>query len=377
MFNSVFLFEKYINNVEKLLFKRDNKFKEVYTKMKMFDLKGAVLSVSTPTVNSIINSIEMYRGKSTYIKKIKKLDMLQAIARRSEVIASCSVGNVFISDSQEKDLFEKGKTPETFQEHMIKGYLNAAKLIDEVHKYQQLDRSFISTLHYYMYKDYHPEVGGKFKDTPNYIQEILPDGTYRTIFVPAAPQDVVQLLDNLIYQFNLCAADEECNKLVLIACFLLDFLCIHPYNHGNGRLSRLLLDFLLRKYGYDIDENFSLANLISHKLNDYIDAFEVSSEKWSENENDYTQYVLYLLKIILEAYRKVDYIMEINDMDCNTDEKVLKIVSDSATPISKNVVQNVLYATSSVTIEKALSKLVRDGKVQLITKGRYSKYFRM
>lgn len=345
--------------------------------MKMFDLKQAVLSVNTPTINSIINSIEMYRGKTMSVNKMKKFDRLQSIARRSGVIASCALGNVFISESQERDLFEKGKNPVTFQEYMVKGYDNALNLINEVYKYQTLDRSFISNLHFYMYKDYHPEVGGKFKDSPNYIQKILADGTYETIFVPAAPQDVIPLLDNLIYQFNICAADEECNKLVLICAFLLDFMCIHPYSHGNGRLSRLLLNFLLKKYGYDIDDNFALSHLIKNKIGDYIKVFTNSSVGWADNTNDYSQYVTFLLKIILEAYRKVDYIMEVNSLDKTTEGKVLKIVQDSETPINKLVVENVLYAASTATIEKALAKLVRENRIQLITKGRYSKYFRV
>lgn len=345
--------------------------------MKMFDLKRVVLALSTPEVNSLLGYIELYRGKTLLVKKLKKLDELENIALRSGVMASCTLGNVFISEAQEKDLFERGKTPTTFQEHMVFGYREAVKLIDKVYKYQPFDLSFISTLHYYMYKDFNPEFGGKFKDTQNYIQESLPDGSYNTIFVPVAPEQVVTLLDNLIYQFNMCALDEQCNKLVLITSFMLDFICIHPYNHGNGRLSRLLFHFLLKKYGYDIDDYFSLAYLLNQKIGGYIDSFAASTDKWSDSENDYTQYVTFLLKIILEGYRKLDYIIEINNLDANSEEKVRRIVVDSATPISKVVIRNVLYATSAATIEKTLAKLVKENQIQLITKGRYSKYFRV
>ena len=113
------------------------------------------------------------------------------------------------------------------------------------------------------------------------------------------------------------------------------------------------------------------------RFSDYIDAFEASSQGWHDNENDYTQFVTYMLKCILEAYRKLDYIMEVNDMDELTIEKVYKVIFDSAKPISKRVIENVLYATSSATIEKALAELVKDNRIQLISKGRYSKYFRL
>lgn len=346
--------------------------------MKMFNLRETCLSLNNGNVVSLISSIEMNRGKSQVaLGQLKKVDELKRVARRSGVISSQTLGNVFLSDEEEKDLFEKRKAPETFQQHMVKGYAEALDLIDQVYKFQPFDRSFVCTLHYYMYKDYNPEFGGKFKDTQNYIQELLPDGSYRTVFVPSAPEDVAILLDNLIYQFNQCAADETINKLTLIAAFLLDFMCIHPFNHGNGRTSRLILNFLLKKYGYDIDDYFSLAYLLKVRISDYIDAFEASSQGWEDNENNYTPYVTFILKTILEGYLKLDYIININLSEGTNEEKVLRIVNESATPISKQVIQSVLYASSSTTIEKGLANLLKDGRIQIITRGRYAKYFRV
>jgi Fic family protein len=220
-------------------------------------------------------------------------------------------------------------------------------------------------------------MGGQYKDALNYIQERMTDGSMRTIFVTADPSAVPQLLDNLVYQYNLAAQNEETNKLVLILAFMLDFICIHPFNRANGRISRLIMNFLMKKNGYDIGNYFSIPYIMRQRFSDYIDAFEASSQGWHDNENDYTQFVTYMLKCILEAYRKLDYIMEVNDMDELTIEKVYKVIFDSAKPISKRVIENVLYATSSATIEKALAELVKDNRIQLISKGRYSKYFRL
>jgi len=344
--------------------------------MKMFDLKGQVTTLSTPIVVSLLSSIERYRGKTLALRQLKKLDDLKAVARRSGVMSSQTLGNVFLTDEEEKDLFDLRKPASTFQQFMVVGYNNALDLIDQVYKFQPFDRSFISTLHYYIYKDYNPEFGGKFKDTQNYIQELMPDGSYRTVFVPAAPEQVIPLLDNLIYQFNECAADETVNKLLLIAAFELDFLCIHPYNHGNGRVSRLILNFLLKKFGYTIDDYFAISYCIKQKIGEYIDNFEASSKGWEDNSNDYSPYVVFLLKAILEAYMKLDYILEVNFAEGTAEEKTLKIILESATPISKTVIQSVLYSASSATIEKALSNLLKEGRIQIITRGRYAKYFR-
>lgn len=345
--------------------------------MKMFDLKGTVLGLNKPSIVSLLNSIERYKGKTLNVNKVKKVEILKSIARRSAVVASNAIGSVYITEERERAIFSKGSQPQTLQEHMVVGYSNALDLINEVYKYQTLDRSFVSTLHYYIYKDYNPDFGGRYKDSINYIQESLPDGSFRTIFVSAAPEEVLPLLDNLIYQFNLCAADEECNKLILIAAFMLDFMCIHPYNHGNGRLSRLLLHFLLKKYDYDINDYFAIEYLMRQHLGEYIDAFENSSQGWHDSANDYEPYVTFILKRILEAYIKLDYILVVNDIDATCEEKVYKVIVDSVTPISKTMVLRVLYATSKATIEKALAKLLKDGRIQLITKGRYSTYFRV
>ena len=345
--------------------------------MKMFDLKGTVLALNKPNIVSLLNSIELYRGKTLRVKKAKKLEMLKDMARRSAVVMSNQIGNVYITEERESALFVRHSHPQSLQEYMLYGYNNALNLIDEVYKFQPLDRSFISTLHYYIYKDYNPEFGGRYKDSINYIQESLPDGSFNTIFVSSAPEEVAPLLENLIYLFNLCAADEECNKLLLIATFMFDFMCIHPYNHGNGRTSRLLLSFLLKKYGYDVDDYFAIAYLMKQHLGEYIDAFKISSEGWHDNENDYEAFVTFILKRILEAYHKLDYILDINEEKGTAEEKVLQVVVDSATPVGKKVVLRVLYSYSKVTVEKALAKLVEEGRIQLITKGRYSKYFRM
>lgn len=346
--------------------------------MRMFDLQGSVENLlRNPNIISLLNSIELYKGKTTSVNKLKKVEKLSDLAFISGTEASCGMSSIFIGDDRIKALLVKGQMPETYHEYVFNGYFKALKLIDESYKYQPFDRSFISTLHYYLYKDYNPEIGGQYKDSLNYVQERMSDGSMRTIYVAVEPMQVVPLLDNLVYQFNSAVQNEETNKLVLILTFLFDFLCIHPFNRANGRVSRLMLNFLMRKYGYDIGKYFSIPYIMRQRFSDYIDAFEASSKGWQENENDYTQYVTYMLKCILEAYRKLDYIMEVNQNNGKAIDKVYKIIYDSATPINKRVIENVLYATSSVTIEKALASLIKENRIQLIAKGRYSKYFRL
>ena len=133
----------------------------------------------------------------------------------------------------------------------------------------------------------------------------------------------------------------------------------------------------MKKYGYDIDDYFAIAYLMKQHLGEYIDAFEASSTDWGDSTNNYEAFVTFILKRIVEAYRKLEYIIEINELDATCEEKVLKVVNDSATPLSKTMILRILYAISKATIEKALAKLLREGRIQIVTKGRYSKYFRV
>ena len=344
--------------------------------MRMFDLKGVVLSLSTPSINSMLNSIEMYKGKTSGVDKLEKVELLRNIARRFGAVSSCAVGNVFISTQQEKDLFVRGKPATNFQTHMVLGYAEAIDLIDKNYKFQPMDMKFMSDLHYYMYKGYNPELGGHLKKEQNYIMEAKPDGKFDSIFTPAAPEEAHQLLDSLIYQFNMCAEDEEVNKLLLTAVFLLDFMCIHPYQHANGRLSRLLLHFCLKKFGYKVDDYYAISYLVEKQISDYIAVFKESTQGWEDMQNNYEPYCEFLIKLVLQAYRRLEYIIEINNLDMSTEDKVLKIVQDSATPIGKHVVRNALFGIQKETIDKHLNKLVSAGKIQLIQRGDSVKYFR-
>ena len=203
--------------------------------MRMFDLEGTVKNLlMNPNIISLLNSIELYKGKTTSVKKLKKVEKLTELAFISGTEASCAMGSLFIGDDRMKAILVKGQSPVTYQEYVFNGYFKALKLIDECYKYQPFDRSFISTLHYYLYKDYNPEMGGQYKDSLNYIQERMMDGTMRTIFVASEPSEVPALLDNLVYQYNLVSQNEETNKLVLILTFLFDFLCIHPFTSARS-----------------------------------------------------------------------------------------------------------------------------------------------
>ena len=345
--------------------------------MRIFDLKQAVLGLPQQRLGDLRGSIEEYRKDALRVDSLPNVAKLKGIARQSGTVSSCARSNVFLSDVEEKNLFEKGLPPTNLQTKICKGYLDALDMIDETFDKEEFTVSYITNIHYRMYEAVNSDIGGKFKDTQNYIQESLNDGTNRTIYIPAAPEEAYPLLDNLVWQFNLVAEDPEVDKLELIAVFLCDFLCIHPYVHGNSRLSRLLLYYLLKRFGYKVDEYYALSYVFEHRIGEYIDSFRDSAKGWGSGSNDSEPFVHFVLRSLRKAYRHLAYIVLMNERAGTVEEKVQKIVLDSSSPISKKVIEKVLYNANKATIEKSLGKLVKEGKIRLIARGASRKYGRL
>lgn len=342
--------------------------------MRIFNVKDVVLNLPQEKLGLTVAAIKRHEAAVEKAGVLPHVEKLRNIARRSGAVNSCALGNVFLSDEEEIELFEKGEEPHNFAQRIVKGYCDALDLIDQVYDQTELSISFISTLHYLMYKPENPAIGGKFKDTQNYIQERMADGSYQPVFTPAPPEEAYALLDSLVYQFNECAKDPEVDKLLLIAVFMCDFLCIHPYNHGNGRVSRLVLHFLLKKYGYYVDDYFAVPYILDRQVADYLASFKQSGINWREGNNDYLPYVHFLLRMVHAAYRRLDYIVALSASKESLEEKAYRVIKESAGPIGYGVLQSVLFDFDRAEIRKACESLLEAGKIVRASRGHEIKY---
>ncbi len=346
--------------------------------MKILNLKENVIAINTPTIAMMIQSLEFNRGKSYALPKKTKLNRLHDLNKRRSVTSSNEIEGIKIKKSREDDIFLKDLSPESEEEYLLCGYNKALENVFSVYQYQPLSESYIKDLHYMLYEGFAPDFGGKYKDSQNYIREYDREGKLkRTVFIPPDPREVPALMGNLIYQYNECVSDPSCNRLLLIFAFILDFLCIHPFADGNGRISRLLTSFLLLKNGYDLDRYYALSYLILDNLDRYYASLEKSSKDWETNENDYEPFVLFLLSLMNEGYARLSYILEVNSSRASASEKVKKVIDDAKEPLNKGDIEETLFSLSRTTIEKALSTLVKTGKIQMIQSGRYAKYYKM
>ena len=346
--------------------------------MKFIDLKNQTLQLNKPAIIAMLQSVEVNRGRSFALPKKLKVNRLHDLNKRRSVTSSNEIEGITVSKLREEDILLKNLAPETKEEYLLLGYNKALENVFKVYKYQSLTESYIKDLHYFLYESLTPEFGGKYKAEQNYIREYDKTGRpIRTVFIPSKPQDVDGLMGSLVYQFNECARDPECNILLAIFAFVVDFLCIHPFFDGNGRVSRLLTTFLLMKYGYDLDQYYSLSYIILSHVDDYYASLEKSSIGWHEGKNDDEYFAHFMLACLKEGYQKLAYIIEVNSMSGFANDKVLRVINDSKRPMTKADIEELLVNLSRTTIEKALGTLEKQQRIQMIQRGKYAKYYKI
>lgn len=346
--------------------------------MKFINLKDEVLKLNTPSIIAMLQAIEVNRGKTFSLPKKIKLNRLHDLNKRRSVTSSNEIEGIKIKKSREEDILLNHLDPETKEEYLLYGYNKALENVFKVYKYQSLNESYIKDLHYFLYESLTPDFGGKYKTEQNYIREYDKEGRLiRTVFTPSKPDEVESLIGNLIYQFNECMKDASCNTLLTIFVFILDFLCIHPFYDGNGRVSRLLTTFLLLKYGYDLDQYYSFSYVILNNIDAYYRSLEASSINWQDNKNNYEYFVHFMLECLKNGYQKLAYIIEINSSSEVSLYKVLKIINDAKEPITKSEIEEILINSSRTSIEKALGELTGNHSIQMIQSGKYAKYYKI
>lgn len=346
--------------------------------MKFINLKEQILKLNNPFIISMLQAVEVNRGKTFNLPAKIKLNRLHDFNKRRSVTSSNEIEGIKVSKQREEDILLKHMDPETKEDYFLLGYNKALENIFKVYKYQSLSESYIKDLHYFLYESLTPDFGGKYKTEQNYIREFDKDEKLiRTVFIPSKPQDVENLMGNLVYQFNECANDVECNTLLAIFVFILDFLCIHPFYDGNGRVSRLLTTFLLLKYGYELDQYYSLSYVILNNVEKYYETLEKSTIGWHESKNDYGFFVHFMLNCLKDGYSKLAYILEVNSMAGFSNDKVLRVINDSKAPISKVDIEEILINLTRTTIEKSLNELLNQSQIQMIQSGKYAKYYKI
>ncbi|MBQ3864815.1 MAG: Fic family protein, partial [Clostridia bacterium] len=218
-------------------------------------------------------------------------------------------------------------------------------------------------------------IGGSFKNSDNIIAEELPDGTQRVRFQPVAAWETSEAMDNLCSAFDKAIHDSEMDPLLIIPMFILDFLCIHPFNDGNGRMSRLLTLLLLYRVGYIVGKYISIEKLISDSKETYYEVLQDSSYGWHEGTNDYAPFVRYLLGVIVAAYRDFSSRVQLlTTSGLSKPDRIRELIKGHIGKITKSEIMAMCPDISQVTVQRALTELLKNNEITKIGGGRYTSY---
>ena len=328
---------------------------------------------------SYVSQIHEFRGKQDlYVcQKPVELKRLVEIAKIQSTESSNSIEGIVTTKPRMRELMKDKTTPRNRDEEEILGYRQVLELIHDSYEAIPVRPSYILQLHGELLKYTTFSYGGKFKTTVNEIAKTLPNGEKETIFTPLKPYETPAAVEELCEQFCKAIKEEIVDPLILIPIFILDFLCIHPFNDGNGRMSRLLTLLLLYRSGYHVGKYISIEKAISDTKNSYYDALAISDQGWHSNENNPKTFIKYMLGIILSCYKEFENRITI------TEKVGVKSTSyDIVKEYTTNVIgtftkQDVLVhcpILGSSSVESALKKLVEDGTLKKLGAGRKTHY---
>ncbi|MDO4178765.1 MAG: Fic family protein [Phascolarctobacterium sp.] len=330
---------------------------------------------------SYLTQIHEHKGKQDLFIRQKpvELERLIEIAKIQSTEASNRIEGIVTTNARLKSLMADKTTPKNRDEAEILGYRNVLNIIHDSYEYIRVNPNYIIQLHGELLKYTAFSYGGKFKTTPNEIAKTLSDGSREVIFRPLEPYETPDAVASLCEEYQKELARGIVDPLILIPCFLLDFLCIHPFNDGNGRMSRLLALLLLYKSGYYVGKYISIEKAIADTKEVYYDALAISNRGWYENTNDPKEFIKYMLGIILSCYRefenRVRYVWK-SGTRSNSYDIVKQFVQTKIGTFTKQDVLIACPSLGSSSVESALKKLVEDGTVKRLGSGRKTHYAR-
>ena len=345
--------------------------------MRTLNYKTEYQKLLSPEIVSYLAQIHEMKGQQNLFVEAQKdaLAELLEIAKIQSTEASNRIEGIVTTDDRLKLIVRNKTTPRSRSEREIAGYRDVLTTIHENYAYIPIRPGMILQLHRDLYKFSGMSIGGSFKNADNVIAEELPDGTKRVRFQPMPAWETPEAMDSVCSAINDAINDPELDDLLLIPMFILDFLCIHPFNDGNGRMSRLLTLLLLYRTGYPIGKYISIEKLIADSKDSYYEALQDSSENWHEGGNDYLPFARYLLGVFIAAYREFEERAEILlEAGNSSTSRIRRIIRASTGRITKAELMEQCPDISQVTVQRALKSLLDSGDILKISGGRYTSY---
>ena len=345
--------------------------------MRVYDYNKKWQQLLTPEIVTMLSQIHEFKGEQNLFIEAQSdtLTQLVEIAKIQSTEASNKIEGIFTSDERLKKLVTNKTTPRSRNEQEIAGYRDVLSTIHDSYEFIPVRPSIILQLHRDLYKFSGKSIGGAYKNADNVIAEEDNDGNRFVRFQPVPAWETPDSIEALCDAFDDAIARNEADPLLIIPMFILDFLCIHPFNDGNGRMSRLLTLLLLYRAGYIVGKYISIEKVIETSKDTYYEALQSSSQGWHEEENDYAHFVRYMLGVILSAYRDFSSRVKVlTTSGMSKPDRIREIIKDTLGKITKTEIMQKCPDISQVTVQRTLNDLVKNGDIIKIGGGRYTSY---
>ena len=306
----------------------------------------------------------------------EELEKLVEIAKIQSTEASNAIEGIVTTDTRIKQLVEEKTAPRNRDEQEIAGYRDVLGIIHESFEAIPLTQNYILQLHKILYSHMNNSAAGKTKAVQNYISASYADGHTEILFTPLDPFETPKALDRLCEEYNRVIGNGEVEPLIAIPIFIHDFICIHPFNDGNGRMSRLLTTLLLYRSGFYIGKYISLEAKIAEHKDIYYDALFASQDSWHEGNDDPVPFIKYFLSILIAAYRDFEDRFAIVEEKKPALEKVRLAAQNKIGKFTKQDIHELCPSLSISSIEGALRKLVESGELKREGNGKSTFYYR-
>lgn len=346
--------------------------------MRIFDYSRLKGRTWDSELLGLVAQLHEYKGRQEmYLRqKPADLDRLIEIAKIQSTEASNEIEGIRTTNTRLKHLVQDKTTPHNRDEQEIMGYRDVLNTIHENYEYIPVRSSYILQLHRDLYRYSEKSIGGQFKNSQNFISAVDANGRAFILFEPLPPYETPAAIDSICENYNRVSAAQEIDDLILIPVFIHDLLCIHPFNDGNGRMSRLLTTLLLYRAGYVIGRYISLESKIAQNKDLYYATLEQCQTGWHENQEDPTPFIKYLLRIILAAYRDFEERIDIVGGRQNAAAIVRRAVSGRIGKFTKSELLELCPTISRTSVEGALRQLIKEGAISRHGSGRATFYTR-
>ncbi|WP_029512678.1 Fic family protein [Mycoplasmopsis iners] len=331
--------------------------------MKRFNYSNIKNKKWSSEIISLIAAVYKEVGKQElYFKKhAYEFEKLVELAKIQSTESSNAIEGILTTNIRIKQLVKEKIAPRNRDEQEIAGYRDVLTLIHENFDVISITKNNILHLHKILYSHQNNLMAGKTKSVQNYITAFLPNSKEQTIFTPLAPYETAEALERLCVEYNKAISNNQLDPLLLIPNFIHDFLCIHPFNDGNGRISRLLTTLLLYQNGFYVGKYISLESKISKNKDLYYEALKDAQNGWHENTHDNEAFIKYFLKIVLAAYKDLDERFNLIEIKVPVIEMVQKAINTKLGRFTKQNIVELCPSISISSIEGALRKLVASG----------------